>query len=60
MLLTATVAGTGVPAPSDWSADPMWSWGARLVPVVLIWFVGWPLWTTLSPPRPPETTDVRG
>ncbi|WP_433276419.1 hypothetical protein ACQPZA_34435 [Pseudonocardia xinjiangensis] len=60
MLLTATVAGTGVPAPSDWSADPMWSWGARLVPVVLIWFVGWPLWTTLSPPRAPETTDVRG
>jgi hypothetical protein len=60
MLLTATVAGTGVPAPSDWSADPMWSWGARLVPVVLIWFVGWPLWTTLAPPRAPETTDVRG
>ena len=60
MLLTATVAGTGVPAPLAWSADPMWSWGARLVPVVLIWFVGWPLWTTLSPPRAPETTDVRG
>ena len=26
---------------------------------VLIWFVGWPLWTTLAPPRAPETTDVR-
>jgi hypothetical protein len=60
MLLTATVAGTGVPAPLAWSVDPMWGWGARLVPVVLIWFVGWPLWTTLSPPRAPETTDVRG
>jgi hypothetical protein len=60
MLVTATVAGTGVPAPLDWSTDPMWSWGARLAPVVLIWFVGWPLWTTLSPPQAPEATDVRG
>ena len=35
MLLTAAVAGTGVPSPLAWSADPMWSWGARLVPVLL-------------------------
>jgi hypothetical protein len=60
MLATATVAGTGVPPPGDWFADPMWSWGARLVPVVLIWFVGWPLWTTLAPPRAPEETRVGG
>jgi hypothetical protein len=63
MLLTAAVAGTGVPSPLAWSADPMWSWGARLVPVLLIWFVGWPLWTTLAPPRAPEpaqeASDVR-
>jgi hypothetical protein len=60
MLVVATVADAGVPAPLDWSTDPMWSWGARLAPVVLIWFVGWPLRTTLFPPRAPEATDVRG
>jgi len=59
LFVMATVAGTGVPPPLDWSADPMWSWAARLVPVVVIWFVGWPLWTTLSPPRPPDVADVR-
>ncbi|GAA1234073.1 hypothetical protein [Pseudonocardia alaniniphila] len=60
MLLTATVAGTGVPQPLDWSADPMWGWGSRITVGLLIWFVGWPLWTTLAPPRAPETTDVNG
>jgi hypothetical protein len=60
MLVVATVADAGAPAPLDWSTDPMWSWGARLAPVVLIWFVGWPLRTTLFPPRAPEATDVRG
>ncbi|OZM82585.1 hypothetical protein [Pseudonocardia sp. MH-G8] len=54
--VTAVVAGTGIPAPAEWTADPMWSWGARLAPVVGIWFVGWPLWTTLSPPRAPAGT----
>ncbi|MGH3564730.1 MAG: hypothetical protein ACRDRH_01585 [Pseudonocardia sp.] len=55
----AAVAGTGVPAPLEWGADPMWSWAARLVPVVVIWFVGWPLSTTLLPPSEPEVADVR-
>jgi hypothetical protein len=56
-----------VPPLGEWFADPMWSWGARLMPVVLIWLVGWPLWTTLAPPRAPESerevrrgSDVRG
>jgi hypothetical protein len=56
--VTALVAGTGIPAPTDWPTDPMWSWAARLVPVVVIWFVGWPLWTTLSPPRAPDTLEA--
>lgn len=54
MFVTATVAGTGVPPFPEWFDDPMWSWGARLLPVVVIWFVGWPVWTTLAPPRAPE------
>lgn len=58
MLATAAVAGTGIPAPADWPADPLWSWAARLGPVLLIWFVGWPLWTTLSPPRAPRDADA--
>jgi hypothetical protein len=60
MLLTSVVAGTGVPPVGEWFSDPMWSWGARLLPVVLIWFVGWPLWTTIAPPRAPEDTRVHG
>lgn len=56
MGLTALVAGTAVPGPAAWTADPMWSWGARLVPVVVIWFGAGPLWATLVPPREP----VRG
>jgi hypothetical protein len=58
MLTTAVVAGTPIPAPADWSADPLWSWAARLVPALLIWFVGWPLWTTIAPPRAPRDTDA--
>lgn len=53
MAVTALVAGTGIPAPAAWTADPMWSWGARLVPVVTVWFAVGPLWTTLAPPREP-------
>jgi hypothetical protein len=59
MFATATVAGTSVPPLAELHSDPMWSWGARLAPVVLIWFVGWPLWTTIAPPRAPEASDVR-
>lgn len=61
VFVTAMVAGTGVPPLPDWYGDPMWSWVGRLVPVVLIWFVGWPLWTTLAPPRAPEreVSDAR-
>lgn len=56
---TALVAGTGVPPVVDWSGDPLWSWAARPGLVVVIWFVGWPLRATLSPPRPPADTRVR-
>ena len=61
VVITATTitAGGGIPAPAAWPADPLWSWGARLAPVVLIWFVGWLLWTTIAPPRAPESADVR-
>jgi hypothetical protein len=55
--LTAAVAGTGIPAPADWSADPLWSWATRLVLPLVIWFVGWPLRTTLAPPRAPEDAE---
>jgi hypothetical protein len=58
LCLTAVVAGTGIPAPADWVADPSWSWAARLVPALLIWFVGWPLWTTIAPPRAPAEPAV--
>lgn len=53
MAVTALVAGTGIPAPAAWTTDPMWSWGARLVPVVVIWFAVGPVWTTIAPPREP-------
>ncbi len=56
MVVTALVAGTGIPDPTAWVTDPMWSWGARLVPVLLIWFAVGPVWTTLAPPQEP----VRG
>lgn len=59
MLVTATVAGTGVPALGRWPDDPMWNWGAWLVPVVLIWFAVGPLWTTVAPPRAPGAVDAR-
>jgi hypothetical protein len=58
MCATALVAGTGVPAPQEWTGDPMWSWGVKLVPVALIWFAVGPLWTTLAPPRRPEAVDA--
>lgn len=58
LVVTAAVAGTGVPDPLAWTADPMWSWAARLVPVIVIWLAVGPLWTTLSPPRAPEDVDA--
>jgi hypothetical protein len=36
MLTITAVAGTGVPAPLDWFADPMWNRGARAGVAVLI------------------------
>ncbi|GEL17050.1 hypothetical protein [Pseudonocardia asaccharolytica] len=59
MLVMATVAGIGVPAPTDWLGDPFWSWAGRISVVVGIWFVGWPLWTTLNPPRERVADRVR-
>ncbi|MGH3786432.1 MAG: hypothetical protein ACRDRG_07730 [Pseudonocardiaceae bacterium] len=58
MLVIAAVGGTGVPAPPDWFGDPMWSWGARVSIVVLIWLIGWPVWTTLDPPRESRRVDA--
>ena len=59
LFATATVAGTGVPPVLEWSGHPMWNWGARLTIVALVWFVGWPLRTTLVPPRSPEAVDAQ-
>lgn len=56
LVATAWVAGTGIPPVGDWSGDPLWSWAGRPGLVVAIWFVGWPLWVTLSPPQPPAGT----
>lgn len=53
MATTALVAGTGIPAPMAWFADPMWNWGARVAVIVAIWLVGWPLRVTIAPPRRP-------
>lgn len=53
LTVTALVAGTGIPAPATWPADPMWGWGSRLLPVVVIWLAVGPVWTTLAPPREP-------
>ncbi|WP_232661711.1 hypothetical protein [Pseudonocardia sp. TRM90224] len=51
--LTAVVAGTGIPALPAIPSDPMWNWAFRISIAVGIWFVGWPLWTTIAPPRAP-------
>ena len=42
----ALAAGTGIPAPTAWPADPMWSWASRVGSVVAVWFVAGPLWAT--------------
>ncbi|MFC5995453.1 hypothetical protein ACFQE5_14660 [Pseudonocardia hispaniensis] len=59
MLVIATVARIGIPAPQVWFDDPFWSWAARGGAVVAIWFVGWPLWVTLNPPREKEADRAR-
>jgi len=53
VLVTALVAGTGVPAPDDWNADPLWNWPLRLGVIAAIWFATGPLWVTIAPPRKP-------
>lgn len=58
MAATALVAGTGIPAPQAWFADPMWNWGGRVAVIVAIWLVGWPLRVTIAPPRRP--VDANG
>ncbi|MGD9529005.1 hypothetical protein [Pseudonocardia sp.] len=55
---TALVAGTGVPSPGEWIGDPLWQWAWRLGVVVVVWFVGWPLWVTLAPPRERDHADA--
>lgn len=45
----ASVAGTGVPAPSHWLQDPMWTWPARVTLAAVIWFAVGPLWATVFP-----------
>lgn len=55
---TALVAGAGLPSPAEWSGDPLWNWAWRLGIVVVIWFVGWPLWETLSPRQRREPSDA--
>jgi hypothetical protein len=53
LLLTATVARTGVPPVTAWNADPLWSWGVRIGTVAAIWLAVGPLWATVFPAREP-------
>jgi hypothetical protein len=54
----ALVAGTGVPSPSAWSADPMWAQDARPVPVVGLWLIFGPIWTTVACVLDPARTEA--
>lgn len=56
VLVTALVAGTGIPAPGAWAADPLWNWPLRLGVITAIWFAAGPLWVTIAPPR--KAADV--
>lgn len=51
MTAIALAAGDGIPTPFvGWiSGEPMWQWAARITAALVIWFIGWPLWETLSP-----------
>jgi hypothetical protein len=53
VLLTATVAGTGIPPVTAWGDDPLWTWPLRIGTVVAIWFAVGPLWATVFPRREP-------
>lgn len=54
MLLVGLVAGSGIPAPTAWPGDPMWSWISRLAVVAAIWLAVGPVWATLFPGRADE------
>lgn len=58
MVVTSFVAGAGIPVLRDWAVDPMWTWAMRISVVLVIWFVGWPLWSTIDPPRAKKAVDV--
>lgn len=58
LVLVAVVAGSGIPAPSSWPGDPMWSWASRLGLVGGIWFVVGPLWATVFPSSDDDTSTV--
>ncbi|MFP5019552.1 hypothetical protein [Pseudonocardia phyllosphaerae] len=49
LVLLTVLAGRGIPAPGDWTGDPMWSWLSRASLVAGIWFVVGPLWATVFP-----------
>lgn len=51
VLLVSVVAGSGVPAVSAWSQDPLWSWMLRIGVVLAVWLVTGPVWVALGPRR---------
>jgi hypothetical protein len=57
MVVTSLVAGTGIPMPAQWPADPMWNWAVRVGVVVAIWFAAGPVFTTIAPPRAPRSAE---
>jgi hypothetical protein len=51
VLVTATVARTGVPPVTAWPEDPLWSWMVRVGWVAGIWLAAGPVWATVFPRR---------
>jgi hypothetical protein len=53
VLVTATVARTGIPPVTAWPEDPLWSWVVRVGWLAGIWFAVGPVWATVLPRREP-------
>ena len=60
LLLLTVAGGLAVPAPTAWSADPMWSWLGTATVIAGIWLVAGPLWATVFGGKDDrEAADVR-
>ncbi|MGC4804769.1 hypothetical protein [Micromonospora sp. DT233] len=42
------------------NSQALWGYTVQVTVVTLIWFVGWPLWMTISPPKAPAETPPTG